>query len=172
MQRFKSARSAQRFLSMHAAVHNTFNLPRHLVSHSTLRILRAEAPILIVRGLSASPRTPPPRSPPRARECWRPHRFTGDLSSPQPGLGCHWLRPQPLPDPGPRRAEWRQLPSFGGRDPGRRPTNSADSCAEGVSPACRELRAARRPPRPANLLLVAAFAGRSKITRLRFPCPM
>ena len=26
LQRFKSARSAQRFLSMHAAVHNTFNL--------------------------------------------------------------------------------------------------------------------------------------------------
>jgi hypothetical protein len=26
MQRFKSARSAQRFLSMHAAVHNTFNV--------------------------------------------------------------------------------------------------------------------------------------------------
>jgi hypothetical protein len=26
MQRFKSDRSAQRFLSMHAAVHNTFNL--------------------------------------------------------------------------------------------------------------------------------------------------
>src|SRR4051794_4794039 len=38
MQRFKSARSAQRFLSMHAAVHNTFNLQRHLVSGSTLRI--------------------------------------------------------------------------------------------------------------------------------------
>ncbi len=43
MQRFKSARSAQRFLSMSAAVHNTFNLQRHLVSRSTLRILRAEA---------------------------------------------------------------------------------------------------------------------------------
>jgi hypothetical protein len=43
MQRFKSARSAQRFLSMHAAVHNTFNLQRHLVSRSTLRIVRAEA---------------------------------------------------------------------------------------------------------------------------------
>jgi putative transposase len=43
MQRFKSARSAQRFLSMHAAVHNTFNLQRHLVSRSTLRIFRAEA---------------------------------------------------------------------------------------------------------------------------------
>ena len=43
MQRFKSARSAQRFLSMHAAVHNTFNLQRHLVSRSTLRIFRIEA---------------------------------------------------------------------------------------------------------------------------------
>jgi hypothetical protein len=43
MQRFESTRSAQRFLSMHAAVHNTFNLQRHLVSRSTLRIFRAEA---------------------------------------------------------------------------------------------------------------------------------
>jgi hypothetical protein len=43
MQRFKSARSAQRFLSMHAAVHDTFDLQRHLVSRSTLRIFRAEA---------------------------------------------------------------------------------------------------------------------------------
>jgi transposase-like protein len=43
MQRFKSARSAQRFLSMHAPVHNTFNLQRHLISRSTLRIFRAEA---------------------------------------------------------------------------------------------------------------------------------
>jgi transposase-like protein len=42
-QRFKSARSAQRFVSMHAAVHNTFNLQRHLVSRSTLRTFRAEA---------------------------------------------------------------------------------------------------------------------------------
>ena len=41
MQRFKSARSAQRFLSM--PVHNTFNVQRHLVSRSTLRIFRAEA---------------------------------------------------------------------------------------------------------------------------------
>jgi putative transposase len=43
MQRFKSAASAQRFLSMHAAVHNTFNLQRHLISRPTLRIFRAEA---------------------------------------------------------------------------------------------------------------------------------
>jgi putative transposase len=43
MQRFKSAASAQRFLSVHAAVHNTFNLQRHLVSRSTLRIFRSDA---------------------------------------------------------------------------------------------------------------------------------
>jgi hypothetical protein len=43
MQRFKSARSAQRLLSMHAAAHNTFNLQRHLVSRSTLRTFGAEA---------------------------------------------------------------------------------------------------------------------------------
>src|ERR1700752_2298689 len=43
MQRFKSARSAQPFLSIYAAVHNTFNLQRHLVSRSTLRTSRAEA---------------------------------------------------------------------------------------------------------------------------------
>ena len=42
-QRFKSAGSAQRFLSMHAPVHNTFNVQRHLVSRRTLRVFRAEA---------------------------------------------------------------------------------------------------------------------------------
>jgi site-specific recombinase XerD len=31
------------FLSVHAAVHNNFNLQRHLISRSTLRIFRAEA---------------------------------------------------------------------------------------------------------------------------------
>jgi putative transposase len=46
MQRFKSARSAQRFLSIHAAVHNNFNLQRHLISRSTLRTFRAEAAAL------------------------------------------------------------------------------------------------------------------------------
>ncbi len=43
MQRFKSTGSAQRFLSSHAAVHNTFNTQRHLVSRRTLRHFRAEA---------------------------------------------------------------------------------------------------------------------------------
>jgi transposase-like protein len=43
LQRFKSPRSAQRFLSAHAAVYNTFNLQRHLISRRTLRAFRAEA---------------------------------------------------------------------------------------------------------------------------------
>jgi putative transposase len=43
MQRFKSPGSAQRLLSVHAAVDNTFNVQRHLVSRNTLRALRGEA---------------------------------------------------------------------------------------------------------------------------------
>ena len=43
MQRFKSPGSAQRFLSMHAAVQNTFNVQRHLISRPTLKLFRAEA---------------------------------------------------------------------------------------------------------------------------------
>ena len=43
MQRFKSAGSAQRFLSSHTAVYNTFNVQRHLISRRTLRGFRAGA---------------------------------------------------------------------------------------------------------------------------------
>ena len=43
MQRFKSPRSAQQFLSTHAAVYNTFNVQRHLISRKTLRQFRGEA---------------------------------------------------------------------------------------------------------------------------------
>ena len=43
MQRFKSPGSAQRFLSVHAAVHNNFNVQRHLTSRTTLRVLRGAA---------------------------------------------------------------------------------------------------------------------------------
>jgi len=43
MQRFKSAKSAQRFLSTHAAVYNIFNVQRHLISRKTLRLFRGDA---------------------------------------------------------------------------------------------------------------------------------
>ena len=43
MQGFKSAGSAQRFLSVHAAVQNTFNVQRHLTSARTHRAFRASA---------------------------------------------------------------------------------------------------------------------------------
>jgi putative transposase len=43
MQRFKSPGSAQRFLSLPAAVQNTFNVKRHLTSRRTLRVFREEA---------------------------------------------------------------------------------------------------------------------------------
>jgi putative transposase len=43
MQRFKSPGSAQRFVAMHAATYNTFNLQRHLISRRTLRTFRAQA---------------------------------------------------------------------------------------------------------------------------------
>ncbi len=43
MQRFKSPGSAQRFLSVHASVYNTFYVQRHLISRKTLRKFRSEA---------------------------------------------------------------------------------------------------------------------------------
>lgn len=43
MQGVKSAGSAQRFLAVHGAVCNPFNLQRHLISRHTLRQYRAES---------------------------------------------------------------------------------------------------------------------------------
>jgi transposase-like protein len=40
MQNFNSVGSAQRFLSVHAAAHNTFNVQRHLTSVRTHRAFR------------------------------------------------------------------------------------------------------------------------------------
>lgn len=43
MQRFKSQGQAQRFVSTHSAIYNTFNIQRHLVSRSTMRDFRTSA---------------------------------------------------------------------------------------------------------------------------------
>ncbi|MEH6571533.1 MAG: DDE-type integrase/transposase/recombinase, partial [Halioglobus sp.] len=43
MRRFKSVRQAQRFVTVHAAVHNLFNLGRHLVRAQHYRDLRMSA---------------------------------------------------------------------------------------------------------------------------------
>ncbi len=43
IQRFKSAKSAQIFLSTHAAIYNTFNVQRHLIFRKTLRQYRGGA---------------------------------------------------------------------------------------------------------------------------------
>ena len=43
MQGFKSAKSAQRFLSAHAPIYNTFNTCRHLISAANHRTFRREA---------------------------------------------------------------------------------------------------------------------------------
>ncbi len=42
-QRFKSQASAQRFLTTHAAIYNTFNIQCHLISRPTLRRFRGDA---------------------------------------------------------------------------------------------------------------------------------
>ncbi len=43
MQRFKSTKSAQRFLSVHFSIYNLFNIQRHLNSRDTLREFRPAA---------------------------------------------------------------------------------------------------------------------------------
>jgi putative transposase len=43
MRRFNSAQQAQRFLGVHAAVYNLFNLGRHLISARHYRLFRHRA---------------------------------------------------------------------------------------------------------------------------------
>ena len=43
MQRFKSQGQAQRFISTHSAIYNTFAIQLHLISRNTMRQLRSSA---------------------------------------------------------------------------------------------------------------------------------
>jgi putative transposase len=43
MRKFKSVKQAQRFLNVHVAVYNLFNLGRHLVSAETYRFFRSRS---------------------------------------------------------------------------------------------------------------------------------
>lgn len=43
MQRFKSQGQAQRFVSTHSAIYNTFAIQRHLTSRNTMRCFRDSA---------------------------------------------------------------------------------------------------------------------------------
>ena len=54
MQGFKSRGSAQRFLSTHAAVYNTFNVQRHLTSAQTHRYYRAKAMATWLTGVAGA----------------------------------------------------------------------------------------------------------------------
>ena len=65
MQRFKSPGSAQKFLSTHAAVYNTFNVKRHLISAQTHRALRGVADDNVAdcsRSCLTIPAVPTPRA--------------------------------------------------------------------------------------------------------------
>ncbi|MDC0358891.1 DDE-type integrase/transposase/recombinase [Oligoflexia bacterium] len=46
MRKFKSVEQAQRFLDTHSAVHNLFNLGRHLISAKNYRYFRLRAPLI------------------------------------------------------------------------------------------------------------------------------
>lgn len=61
-QRFRSQASAQRILTTQAAIYNTFNIQRHLISRPALRRFRAEA---ATAWAAAAPRVRPAPSGPR-----------------------------------------------------------------------------------------------------------
>jgi DDE domain len=77
MQRFKSPGSAQRFLSTHAAVHNTFNVQRHLTSRATKRSTRGGLRPQPESQLKLPRFTPPIRVPVTAPSAQIPRHLLG-----------------------------------------------------------------------------------------------
>jgi DDE domain len=67
MQRFRSMKTLQKFSSVHAQVHNHFNLERHLVSRETYK-RRRSASLMVWRALASYTR---PRSCRTASRCAR-----------------------------------------------------------------------------------------------------
>ena len=64
MQGFKSSGSAQRFLSTHAAIYNTFNVQRHLITRKTMRQFRGDAMNTWRTVTAAAVQTRPPQFTP------------------------------------------------------------------------------------------------------------
>ena len=92
LQRFKSPGSAQRFLSVHAAVYNTFNIQRHPINRRSLRALRAQPS-------GRGKRQPPPNAkiqfsilhPPNQVPVTMPSiDFSADVSGPRFGKSASW----------------------------------------------------------------------------------
>ena len=84
-QKFKTQGSAQRFLSTHAVVYNTYNLQKHLISRPGLRRLRAQPDAAWAAPRSSVPDLPRPQQ--NSRSSWSRSKTaagSGSISPPTP----------------------------------------------------------------------------------------
>ena len=92
MQRFKSPGSAQRLLSVHAAVQNAFNVQRHLVSRITLALSEAKRFRIGERRLPPEPEPSPSSFVRREPSCCDNPPSSSVLLDLH-ALSAAWLRP-------------------------------------------------------------------------------